>query len=95
MAENRRKQQKSMSLSLTSETAVSLDTLHNTLNGALAEIVTVALHGQTVNTDRYFEDCPSDRFKTMDNAAEGCGNKLYFNKPWFTGQDRYGREKSV
>ena len=39
--------------------------------------------------ESYFEDCPSDRFKTMDNAAEGCGNKLYFNKPWFTGQDRW------
>lgn len=39
--------------------------------------------------ESYFEECPSDRFKTMDNAAEGCGNKLYFNKPWFTGQDRW------
>ena len=39
--------------------------------------------------ESYFEDCPSDRFKTMDNAAEVCGNKLYFNKPWFTGQDRW------
>lgn len=39
--------------------------------------------------ESYFEECPSDRFKTMDNAAEGCGNKLYFNKPWFTGQDKW------
>lgn len=29
----------------------------------------------------------------MDNAAEGSGNKLYFNKPWFTGQDRWENHK--
>lgn len=41
----------------------------------------------------YFEDCPSNRFRTMNNAAEGSGNKLYFNKPWFTGQDRWENHK--
>ena len=39
--------------------------------------------------ESFFEDCPSNRFKAMDNAAEANGNKLYFNKPWFTGQDRW------
>ena len=37
-----------------------------------------------INYARSFMTLP----ETMDNAAEGCGNKLYFNKPWFTGQDR-------
>lgn len=41
----------------------------------------------------YFDDCPSQRFPTMDNAAEGYGNTLYFNKPWFTGEDRWGNQK--
>lgn len=41
----------------------------------------------------YFDDCPSDRFKTLGNAAEGCGNKLYFNKQWFTEQDRWDNHK--
>ena len=30
--------------------------------------------------ESYFEDCPSDRFKTMDNAAEGspaCSHKNF------------------
>ena len=28
--------------------------------------------------ESYFEDCPSDRFITMDNAAEGGGIFLFF-----------------
>ena len=39
--------------------------------------------------ESYFDDCPSNRFKTMKYVAEGKGNKLYFNKPWFTEQDRW------
>ena len=31
--------------------AFGLDPLHNSLNGALAEVITVTLHGQTVDTD--------------------------------------------
>ncbi|ODA40162.1 hypothetical protein DSBG_3019 [Desulfosporosinus sp. BG] len=36
--------------------AFSFDTLHNTLNGALAEVIGIRLHGQTENTDdhRFF-----------------------------------------
>ena len=36
---------------LTTFSTFSFDTLHNTLNGALAEIVAVALHCETVNTN--------------------------------------------
>ena len=43
--------------------------------------------------EAYFEECPSDRFKSMDNAAEGSGNKIFFNKPWFTGKDRWENHK--
>ena len=31
--------------------ALGLDALHDTLNGALAEVIGIRLHGQTVNTD--------------------------------------------
>lgn len=31
----------------------------------------------------YFEDCPSARFPTMDNACESNSKELIFNKPWF------------
>ena len=33
--------------------------------------------------DYYFEECPSELFPTLDNAAESNGKALFFNKPWF------------
>ena len=33
--------------------ALGFDAFHNTLNGALTEVIAVALHGQTINTNRY------------------------------------------
>ena len=41
----------------------------------------------------YFEDCPSERFKTMDNAAEGSGNHVVLNKPWFTQTNRWNNHR--
>lgn len=37
----------------------------------------------------YFEECPSAIFPTTDNAAESNENHIVFNKPWFTGADRW------
>lgn len=31
----------------------------------------------------YFDDCPSQRFPTMINAAESNVREMFFNKPWF------------
>ena len=39
--------------------------------------------------EAFFEDCPSKRFPIMDNAAESHDNQIFFNKPWFTGADRW------
>lgn len=33
--------------------------------------------------DYYFEDCPSKRFPSMNNAAESNIQSIYFNKQWF------------
>ena len=33
--------------------------------------------------DYYFEDCPSERFPTLNNAAESNINSICFNKQWF------------
>lgn len=33
--------------------------------------------------DFYFENCPSPRFPSMNNAAEGNIKSICFNKPWF------------
>lgn len=42
----------------------------------------------------YFEDCPSNRFPTMMNAAESDENgNLWFNKSWLTGEDRWNNHK--
>lgn len=43
--------------------------------------------------DVYFDDCPSERFPSSNNAAESNRNSLIFNKPWFTGQDRWLNHK--
>lgn len=41
----------------------------------------------------YFEECPSVIFPTTDNAAESGGNHVVFNKPWFTGEDRWNNHQ--
>lgn len=38
---------------LQQHTRLGLDALHNALNRTLAEVIAVALHGQTINTNRY------------------------------------------
>lgn len=43
--------------------------------------------------DIFFEECPSEIFPTMNNAAEGGENRIVFNKLWFVGADRWNNHK--
>ena len=68
-----------------------MEEMHGEYLGLVQKCVTFARNFMILPDpiEAYFDDCPSNRFRTMDNAAEGNGNKLYFNKPWFTGRDRW------
>lgn len=42
----------------------------------------------------FFDDCPSDRFPSVVNAAENDYRKnIWFNKRWLTGADRWNNHK--